>query len=301
MLELKHIGKKFKDKNVLSDVSFSISKNEIVALLGSNGAGKTTIINMILGNQIPNQGTVTLFGKNPTDPAARQLVGCTPQNVEFPEGIKAREILEFVHQHYENPYAMGEMIEKFQLTEFLESRASKLSGGQKRRLALALAFVGNPKIVFLDEPTTGLDVSARKLLWEVVKDEVRKGKTIFLTTHYLEEVEQVAHRILFLQHGKIHFDGTVDDIKKIATSRIVKVQFFCAQDLDFSVFQTVEKASRVDNTYVLETYEPDQLIRELVHKNVDFKNLSLEKENLESAFLNLSQNASETQSGETKS
>lgn len=292
MLELKNVGKNFKQTNVLVDVSFSISKNEIVALLGSNGTGKTTIINMILGNEIPTSGVVTLFGMNPTNPRARQLVGCTPQNVEFPEGIKTKEILEFVHGHYENPYSVARMIEKFNLSEFLSSRASKLSGGQKRRLALALAFIGNPKIVFLDEPTTGLDVASRKMLWEVVKEEVAQGKIIFLTTHYLEEVEQVANRVLFLQHGKIHFDGTVSEIKKIATSHLVKIKFFCEQDFDFAQFQTVENVKKMDEMYVLETYEPDHLLRELVHKNVEFKNLSIEKENLESAFLNLSQNAS---------
>ncbi|MES2613974.1 MAG: ABC transporter ATP-binding protein [Bdellovibrionota bacterium] len=287
-LRFEGVHKFYGQKQVLNDVSFSVHKSEIIALLGVNGAGKTTAIKMMLGQEIPTSGTVSLFGMNPKIYTSRNKVGATPQNVDFPEGIKVREILEFVHGHYTSPHAVSFIVEVFELGSFLEDRASRLSGGQKRRLAIALAFIGNPDIIFLDEPTTGLDVGARKILWEFIKKESKSGKTIFLTTHYLEEIEQVASRVIFLQHGHIKIDGTVDDIKKIASSALIKVSFILENEVNFSEFNFCENYARVEEKVFLETFEPDNLLRELVQKNINFKNLAIERENLESAFLNLS-------------
>lgn len=293
ILELKNVSKSYGQKQVLKNISFSVFKNEIIALLGVNGAGKTTAIKMMLGQEIPSAGIVNLFGLNPTNYLSRNHVGSTPQNVEFPEGMKTKEILAFVHGHYAKPHPIAFIADTFELNAFLESRATKLSGGQKRRLALALAFIGNPEIIFLDEPTTGLDVGARKILWEFIKNESKSGKTIFLTTHYLEEIEQVATRVIFLQHEQIKIDGTVEEIKKIASSSLIKVSFILENDLNFSNFKHCENFIRHEEKVVLETYEPDNLIRELVHNKVAFKNLSIERENLESAFLNLSNSSNE--------
>ena len=215
-------------------------------------------------------------------------MGCTPQNIEFPDGIKANELLQFVHDHYKNPHSIQFMADTFELNPFLEEKGSKLSGGQKRRLALALSFIGNPDIIFLDEPTTGLDVGARKILWEFIKKESKNGKTIFLTTHYLEEIEQVASRVIFLNKGEIIVDGTVDDIKKMASSSLVKVSFELSGENKLTNFQYAQKIMRDENKFILETSDPDNLIRELVQKNISFTKLSIEHENLESAFLNLS-------------
>ena len=155
-------------------------------------------------------------------------------------------------------------------------------------MALALSFIGNPDIIFLDEPTTGLDVGARKILWEFIKKESKNGKTIFLTTHYLEEIEQVASRVIFLNKGEIIVDGTVDDIKKMASSSLVKVSFELSGENKLTNFQYAQKIMRDENKFILETSDPDNLIRELVQKNISFTKLSIEHENLESAFLNLS-------------
>jgi ABC-2 type transport system ATP-binding protein len=293
ILEFSHVDKSFAvpggtRKQVLNDISFSVQKNEIIALLGVNGAGKTTTIKMLLGQETPSAGTVHLFGQDPKNYLSRRKVGSTPQNVEFPEAIKAKEILAFVHKHYPNPHPLQMMVDVFELGSFLEERGNKLSGGQKRRLSLALAFIGNPELIFLDEPTTGLDVGSRKLLWEFIRKEAKNGKTIFLTTHYLEEIEQIASRVLFLQHGHLKIDGTVEDIKKVASSSLVKVSFILEEDVDFSHFTHCENFSRDQERYVLESYATDHLLRELVQKNINFKNLSIERENLESAFLNLS-------------
>lgn len=288
ILQFHQVQKNFAEKKVLNDVSFSIGKGEIIALLGVNGAGKTTTIKMMLGQEVPSAGRVELFGMNPQNYLSRNRVGCTPQNIEFPEGAKTREILQFVQSHYASPFTISQMTESFELDSFLDQKASRLSGGQKRRLALASAFIGNPELVFLDEPTTGLDVGARKLLWNFVKKEVQAGKTIFLTTHYLEEIEQVATRVIFLQHGSIKIDGTVEEIKKVASSSLVKVSFVFTDEFDFRLLPSCEKFWREEEKIVIESFDADNLLRELVQNQISFKNLNIERENLESAFLNLS-------------
>ncbi|KAB8032243.1 ABC transporter ATP-binding protein [Fluviispira multicolorata] len=288
ILEFKNITKNYGKINIIKNLNLNISHNEVIGLLGVNGAGKTTTIKMMLGQEIPTTGKIKLFGKNPTNPESRIHIGSTPQNIEFPEGLKTLEIIQFVQAHYPNPLPIQEMVEKFGLTNFLELKASKLSGGQKRRLALALAFIGNPKIVFLDEPTTGLDVEARKILWEVIKDYKNKGKTIFLTTHYLEEIEQIATRILFLQKGEIIADESVEGLQKLANSTQSKVSFDCGTECSFEGFQTIDSVINKNRNYTLITKNSDALIYELVKHNIPFSNLQIKKENLESAFLNLS-------------
>lgn len=288
ILEFNHVFKNYGKTSVISDLNFTISSGEIIALLGVNGAGKTTTIKMMLGQEVPSAGTINLFGKNPLDPDSRISVGLTPQNIEFPEGIFAIEILQFIHAHYPTPLPLQEMIEKFELSSFLKLKASKLSGGQKRRLALALAFIGDPSIVFLDEPTTGLDVESRKTFLEVIKNYAKKGKSIFLTTHYLEEIEQIATRIIFLQNGQIKADGSVPEIKKLANTTLTSVTFRADSPIALTHFVHMVSYTNEQNEYLLKTNNPDALIYELVENKIPFTNLQIIRENLESAFINLS-------------
>lgn len=288
VVQFEGVSKRYAHKNVLEDVSFAVFPGEIVALLGVNGAGKTTAMKLILGQEEPNAGRVRLYGQNPKNPSARAQVGLTPQTVEFPEGLRVHEILSFVAAHYAAPHPLQNMEEAFGLTSFLQAKASKLSGGQKRRLALALAFVGNPQTIFLDEPTTGLDVEARQLLWKMIRQEAQQGKTIFLTTHYLEEVEQLASRVIFLQNHKVRIDGTVENLKKLTSSQLVQVSFTLPEVHAFSQFKYVEKYEHQGAQHTLWTQRSDDLIRELVHAQIPFQNLNVVRDNLESAFLALS-------------
>lgn len=288
ILEFKSVYKNYKQKSVFENLNFSVYENEIIALLGVNGAGKTTTIKMMLGQELPTSGHIQLFGKNPGEPSSRLQVGATPQNVEFPEGIYTQELLLFIQAHYPNPYALDYIINLFQLQSFLHCKANKLSGGQKRRLALALAFIGNPKLIFLDEPTTGLDVESRKILLTTIKEFAKNGKTIFLTTHYLDEIEQIATRILFLANGNIVADGSVQDIKMQANFNFSYVRFLCEAPLELNSFQFVNSYQVENNIYSIATANSDNLIYELVNHKVPFKNLQIQKENLESAFLHLS-------------
>lgn len=261
----------------------------IIALLGANGAGKTTFIKMLLGLQAPTKGSIRVQGQNPIVPAARAQIGLTPQDLDFPIGVKSIEILKFVRSHYKNPLDINELSDIFELKDLLPLAASKLSGGQKRRLALAMAFIGNPKLIFLDEPTTGLDVIARKAFWQYIKNA--HDKTILLTTHDLGEIEKVAHRLLFLHNGQIIFDGTVADFKKTHSVSVKKIKFYSeTTSIDaLKSCECINNISVADNHYIIDTYDSDGCIRSLVSRNIDFQNLYIETPSLEESFFHISQ------------
>jgi ABC-2 type transport system ATP-binding protein len=183
-----------------------------VALLGPNGAGKTTAVSVLLGQRRPDAGSARLFGRDPTLPATRRPVGATPQQAGFPDNLTVREVVDLVRVHYPDPAPTQQLLGRFGLAELADRRAGGLSGGQQRRLAAALAFAGRPRLVVLDEPTTGLDVEARRRLWETIRAFVAGGGAVLLTTHYVEEAQALATRVVVIAGGTIVAHGSVDDI-----------------------------------------------------------------------------------------
>ena len=203
IIELKDIKKSFGRKAVLKGLTFSIEPGELIALLGCNGAGKTTTMNILLGLEKADSGTARLFNQPPGAMSVKAQLGVTPQGTDFPEGLKVKEILAFVAAHYDHPLSVTETIERFSLDTIADQLTAGLSYGQKRRVAVASSFIGNPKCIFLDEPTTGLDVQSRHALWDITRTYVENGGTLILTTHYLEEAEKLASRVLVLDDGVI--------------------------------------------------------------------------------------------------
>jgi ABC-2 type transport system ATP-binding protein len=210
--ELRGVHKRYGKLEALRGVDLQLRPGELVALLGPNGAGKTTAVSILLGQRRPDAGSARLFGRDPTLPATRRLVGATPQVAGFPDNLTVAEVVDFVRVHYPDPAPAAELLGRFGLSELAGRRAGGLSGGQTRRLAVALAFAGRPRLVVLDEPTTGLDVEARRGLWEVVRAFVADGGAVLLTTHYLEEAQALASRVAVLADGRIVAHGSVDEI-----------------------------------------------------------------------------------------
>jgi ABC-2 type transport system ATP-binding protein len=210
--ELRGVHKRYGRVAALRGVDLQIRPGELVALLGPNGAGKTTAVSILLGQRRPDAGSARLFGRDPTVPAARRPVGATPQVAGFPDNLTVAEVVDLVRVHYPSPMPAGELLGRFGLAEVAGRRACRLSGGQWRRLAVALAFAGRPRMVVMDEPTTGLDVEARRGLWEAVRAFVADGGGVLLTTHYLEEAQALASRVVVLAGGTVIADGSVDDI-----------------------------------------------------------------------------------------
>ena len=222
MIEIKGITKKYSKFVALDGVSFKINDNECFALLGLNGAGKTTLINILSTQILPTLGTAVINGFdliNDRD-EIRKIINISPQESAVAKNLTVRENLELAASLYgvkDMKIKIDNIIEKFDLKEKENTTCKKLSGGQARRVSIALAMITEPKILFLDEPTLGLDVKARKILWDII-EEIKKDRTILLTTHYLEEVEFLADRIGIVSRGKMQAIGTREEITAMTGS-----------------------------------------------------------------------------------
>lgn len=219
-IQVTDLKKSFKTTEVLKGVNLEVLPGNIFALLGSNGAGKTTIVRILTTLLKPDSGTAVVNGFNvATKPEqVRQSISLTGQFAAVDEILTGRENLIMIAKlrHLNNPRQVADnMLERFGLTDAADRKPSTYSGGMRRRLDIALSLVGNPQIIFLDEPTTGLDPEARIEVWKIVKELADSGTTVFLTTQYLEEAEQLADRIAILHEGRIIAGGTLDDLKKL--------------------------------------------------------------------------------------
>ena len=218
MIEIENLTKKYKSLVAVDNLSLRIKENECFALLGLNGAGKTTLINMLSTVLLPTSGTAKIGGfdiiKNPLE--VRKIINISPQETAVAKNLTVRENLNFIASLYnitDKEKKINNIISKLQLQEKANVRCKNLSGGQMRRVSLALGLISQPKVLFLDEPTLGLDIKARKILWETISS--LKGKmTIILTTHYLEEVENLADRVGIISHGQIKSVGSIEEILK---------------------------------------------------------------------------------------
>jgi ABC-2 type transport system ATP-binding protein len=209
---LRGVTKRFGTNAALDAVDLEVRAGEILALLGPNGAGKTTALALLLGLRRADSGHVELFGRDPRRPEARVVVGATPQESGFPPTLRVREIVDLVRAHFPTPAPPAELLERFGLAEVARRQAGGLSGGERRRLSVALAFAGRPRALFLDEPTAGLDVEARRAVWREVRSFVEEGGTVLLTTHHLEEAEALASRVVLIARGAVVAEGSPSEV-----------------------------------------------------------------------------------------
>jgi ABC-2 type transport system ATP-binding protein len=209
---LHSVTKRFGTRVALDRVSMTVEAGEVVSLLGPNGAGKTTALSILLGLRRPDDGRAELFGEDPRVPETRALVGVTPQEGGFPQTLRVGEVVDLVRAHYRRPAPRSELVERFGLGPIVRRQTGGLSGGERRKLAVALAFAGRPRAVFLDEPTAGLDVEARRATWREVAAFAAEGGTVVLTTHHLDEAEALAGRIVLLAGGRVVAEGSGSDL-----------------------------------------------------------------------------------------
>jgi ABC-2 type transport system ATP-binding protein len=207
----------------LSDFDLTVRPGEVVAVLGPNGAGKTTALHLLMGLLAPRAGTVRLFGADPRERATRERLGVMLQVSGVPETLTVREHLLGFAAYYPAPLPLAEVLATVGLAEVAHRPYGKLSGGQRQRLHLAIALVGDPDLLVLDEPTTGLDASARRALWASVRALLRRGRSVILTTHDLDEADALADRIVLLHHGRILAEGTPAEIKSSTASRRIRI------------------------------------------------------------------------------
>ncbi len=289
VVSLTNVTKSFQNKKAVNGVSFSIGKGEVVAILGPNGAGKTTTISMILGLLTPTAGEVKLFNRQPYEKQVREKIGVMLQEVSVMHGLKVREILELIRSYYPNPLSLQELVTLTGLTEKdLKTMAEKLSGGQKRRLSFALALAGNPELIIFDEPTVGMDITSRNRFWHTVKVLAAQGKTIIFSTHYLQEADDAAERILLFKDGIIVADGMPEQIK----SRISKQSVSFKVDPEISLenlylHPEINDIFRKNDRVYIQANNTDKVLELLFQEKIGACEIRIEGGKLEEAFQQL--------------
>jgi ABC-2 type transport system ATP-binding protein len=287
LARLAGVRKRFGSRWALSGVDLDVREGEVLVVLGPNGAGKTTALSILTGLRPADGGEVSLFGADPRDAAVRRGLGVTPQDLEFPAMLRVRELIDLVRGHYPNPLARDTILERFELTHLRDRYASALSLGERRRLAVAFAFAGNPRLACLDEPTTGLDVESRRAVWRALRAYVEHGGSVLLTTHYLEEAEALATRVVVIAGGMTIFEGSVAEIKARVGVKRVSLR---AESLP--ALLEADDVAREGERFVLRTANADALLEELRSRGVAFSDLEIQAVTLEEAFLRLTERAS---------
>lgn len=288
---LESVNKNYDDVRALCDVNFRVRAGEIVALLGPNGAGKTTAVKLLLGLMQPNSGKVRVFGNDPTNPENRIRTGAMLQVGRVPETLRVREHIDLFSTYYNRPMPREQVLAAAGLEKLSDRKFGELSGGQKQRVLFALAICGDPDMLFLDEPTVGLDVEARRMLWDQIRQLVGRGKTVLLTTHYLQEADALADRVAVINKGAIVAEGTPAEIKAQSGGKRIR----CITRLNISALRQIEGVSEVreDREAVeLHVTEAEPVLRVLLALDSTLSGLEVTSVGLEEAFLALTQDPS---------
>jgi len=285
--ELRGVHKQLGSTRALADFSLQLRHGEILSLLGPNGAGKTTALSLLLGLRRADTGLVTLFGGPPHNRQNLRRIGVTPQDVAFPPTLTVREIVDFAAAHYPAPDSTAAILDRFELKRLARKQCGGLSGGERRRLAVALAFTGRPEVVFLDEPTTGLDVEARRALWREVRSFADSGGTVLLTTHYLEEADALADRIVVVNHGTVAAEGTVEEVK----SRAGKTRVVLAEAPLPTLLDPSDDVLPATGRFECLVDDPAVFVRRLVENGASIEGLQVAPVGLEEAFVRLTKDS----------
>ena len=283
------VSKSFGPVRALSQVDLAVHAGEVVAVLGPNGAGKTTAVKLLLGLASANAGTVSVFGGDPRMPLNRLRTGAMLQVGRVPETLRVEELVDLFSSYYLKPMPVPETLAAAGLESIEKRRFSVLSGGQKQRVLFALAICGDPDLLFLDEPTVGLDVEARRTLWDEIRRLVVRGKTVLLTTHYLQEADALADRIVVINRGTIIAQGTPAEIKARTAGRQIR----CVTRLPVATVCSLPGVLEVCSdrgAVVIGTAAAEPVLRELFRRDPEVSAIEVTSAGLEDAFLALTRN-----------
>ena len=292
------IRKQYGPIQAVAGIDLTVTTGEIVAVLGPNGAGKTTTIELLLGLRRPSAGHVRVFGQRPDAPAVRGRVGAMLQDADAPDGLTVAELVGLVGRYY--PYALPvqEVLARAGLLARRGARIGELSGGQRQRLSFALAIAGDPDLLFLDEPTVGLDVQARRTFWEQVRGFAGLGKTILFSTHYLAEADTFAGRVLVIHRGRVLQDGPPAAIKALVAAKTVRL----ATDLPLAEVRGIDGVEHAEldpegpgaalaglERLVVQSNAPERFLSELLARGRTLNDLTVVDTDLEAAVVRLTQ------------
>lgn len=284
ILDVRHLSKHYKQLTAVNDISFQVKSGICFGLLGPNGAGKTTTIEMIEGITEPSSGEIHYKGK-PRDRHFQQQAGIQFQQTALMDYLTVRETIQLFASFYPRTLSTEAVSELCQLDEFLDQPSTRLSGGQRQRLLLALALINDPDIIFLDEPTTGLDPQARRSFWTLIDSIKKQGKTIILTTHYMDEAEKLCDELLIIDNGRIIDHGSPQQL----LNRHFNFKRLLLDKADFTLPDGAIEENIIDagEKVCIQTDSVERTIGKLLEKQVDLSSLTVVKPNLEDLFLKL--------------
>jgi ABC-2 type transport system ATP-binding protein len=289
-MELNGVRKRYGNIVALDGIELAVRAGELLALLGPNGAGKSTAIATCLGLVEPDEGTARLFGESPHALPARRHIGVMLQSAGLPDTLKVRELLAQTRSCHAQPHSTEDCVRLAGLDGLMDRRYGKLSGGQQRRVQFAMAICGRPRLLFLDEPTVGLDIEARESLWRTIRALVGDGCAIVLTTHYLEEAEALADRVAVLAQGRIVADGSVAQIR----ARVAQKRIRCVSALDANVISAwpeVRSVCRDGGRIEIVTDAAEIVVRQLLFEDSAVSELEVRRAGLAEAFVEITRAA----------
>jgi ABC-2 type transport system ATP-binding protein len=288
--QLSSVVKRYGNHTAVDGLDLMLHRGEIFALLGPNGAGKSTTISMLLGLTRPDAGRVELFGEDPQQIVARRRIGVMLQSAALPPTLRVGELLRLTSSYYPAPRDEQESAELAGVVDLLRRPYAALSGGQQRRVQFALALCGRPELLFLDEPTVGMDIDARQKLWGAIRHLVAEGAGVVLTTHYLEEAEALADRVCVMARGRVLSEGSVDDLR----ARVALKRVRCATHLraaDVAAWPEVAEARDEGERLWLSTDRAEALVRRLFDADAQLRELEVQRAGLAEAFTELTRAA----------
>ncbi|WP_196717477.1 ABC transporter ATP-binding protein [Actinomyces trachealis] len=280
------VSKRYREVEAVMDVSFEAARGDVVGVLGRNGAGKSTLVSMLAGLTSPTAGRISIFGEDPRRASVRLKMGVVPQEVTLPGNLTGDEFGEFVSAHYPaSCTAYGDVFERWGLADFSHMRLRRLSGGQRRRIAVGLAFVGDPDVVILDEPTTGLDPESRRTVWRGIREEANSGVTVMITSHYMDEIECLSDRILLMERGELIEDRPVGEFLEARKRVTVSFEGSASERQVRELADPEAEVSMQDGRFKVVTGRSDAFVRGLVSSGMEFEALRVERSSLEQALL----------------
>ncbi|PPG63522.1 ABC transporter ATP-binding protein [Rathayibacter sp. AY2B7] len=280
------LTKSFGSVAAVAGVDLTVRPGEIVAFLGPNGAGKTTTLDMLLGLSAPDTGEVTVFGRSPRTAIAHGLVSAVLQTGGLLKDLSVHETLELTASLFADTRPIDEVLERAGIADLASRRVGLCSGGQQQRLRFAMALLSDPGLLLLDEPTTGMDVEGRRAFWQAIRTDAARGRTVLFATHYLEEADEYADRIVLMSRGRIVADGTTSSIKNLVSGRIVHATLPGADLAALAALPQVSSVEAQGDRITVHTDDSDALARHLLTRT-GARDVEITAQNLESVFLAL--------------
>jgi ABC-2 type transport system ATP-binding protein len=280
----------------VNDLTLQVTPGEIVAFLGPNGAGKTTTIDMMLGLARPNSGTVQIYGKSPADAIARGEIAAVMQSGGLLKDFTVEETVAFTASLYVNARPVSEVLERAGISAIGSRSVGKCSGGEQQRLRFAMALISDPRLLILDEPTTGMDVEGRRDFWHAIREDAKRGRTILFATHYLDEADAYADRIVLIRQGSVVADGTTAEIKNLASGRRVRVTLENPDLVAIRAIPGVINIEQRGDSVLVNCSDSDVVARYLL-TNTAGRDLEVSSQNLEAAFVALTADSASQAAG----